>query len=138
LSPPLAAASLAALRVMLAEPERVVRLNANSQAFMAAAQAAGLNTGTTIGAAIVPVIVGSSIAASRAAERLFQRGVNVQPILYPAVPERGARLRFFLSSEHTTAQIEQAVNETALAVREAKADKVPFSMLLKQFGSHPV
>ena len=134
LSPPLAAASLAALGVMNAEPERVARLNANGQAFLAAAKAVGLNTGTAFGSAIVPVIVGSSIGASRAADLLFRRGVNVQPILYPAVPERAARLRFFLSSLHTQAQIERAVSETAAAVREAKAEKVPLAVLARALG----
>ena len=103
--------------------------------FLAAAKAAGLDTGASIGSAIVPVMIGSSIAASRAAARLFQRGVNVQPILYPAVPERAARLRFFLSSLHTTAQIEQAVDETARAVREAQAEKVPVAMLARWLAS---
>jgi 8-amino-7-oxononanoate synthase len=131
LSPPLAAAALAALSVMRAEPERVARLNANGQAFLTAAAAAGLNTGTSIGAAIVPVIVGSSISASRAADRLFRRGINVQPIMYPAVPERSARLRFFLSSLHTQEQIGRAVSETAAAVREAQAEKVPAAVLAK-------
>ena len=134
LSPPLAAASLAALGVMRAEPERVARLNANGQRFKAAAREAGLDTGTSIGSAIVPVIVGSSIGASRAADLLFRRGVNVQPILYPAVPERAARLRFFLSSLHTDAQIDQAVAETATAVRAARAAKVPIAALALALG----
>jgi 8-amino-7-oxononanoate synthase len=134
LSPPLAAASLAALEVMRSEPERVVRLNENGRAFMAAAQTAGLNTGTSIGSAIVPVIVGSSIGASRAANRLFRRGVNVQPILHPAVPERAARLRFFLSSLHTAEQIARAVAETVTAVREARAEKVPVAVLARVLG----
>jgi 8-amino-7-oxononanoate synthase len=135
LSPPLAAASLAALGVMLAEPARVARLNANGRAFMTAAKAAGLNTGNSAGMAIVPVIVGSSIAASRAADRLFRRGVNVQPILYPAVPERAARLRFFVSSLHTPTQIEWAVSETAAAVHEAQAERVPVAMLARTLGA---
>jgi 7-keto-8-aminopelargonate synthetase-like enzyme len=29
---------------------------------------------------------------------LFERGINVQPILYPAVEEEAARLRFFITS----------------------------------------
>jgi len=65
----------------------------------------------------VPVIVGSSIGASRAAERLFRRGVNVQPILYPAGRSGGA-VRFFLSSLHTREQIERAERD-AVAVRGA-------------------
>jgi 8-amino-7-oxononanoate synthase len=57
----------------------------------------------------VPIITGGSIRAGRLSEALFRRGLNVQPILYPAVPEPLARLRFFLSSQHTEAQILSAV-----------------------------
>ena len=42
-------------------------------------------------------------------EALFERGINVQPILYPAVPEKSARLRFFISCEHTEEQIRQTL-----------------------------
>jgi 7-keto-8-aminopelargonate synthetase-like enzyme len=37
------------------------------------------------------------------------RGINVQPILYPAVPERTSRLRFFISAAHTDAQIDDTI-----------------------------
>jgi 8-amino-7-oxononanoate synthase len=37
----------------------------------------------------------------------------VQPILYPAVPERSARLRFFVSSEHSEEQIRSTVEALA-------------------------
>lgn len=109
MAPPVAAAAHAALGILEAEPERVARLNANARRFLAQAEAAGLDTGTSIGAAIVPIITGSSIKAGRLADRLFQAGVNVQPILYPAVPERAARLRFFLSATHEVEQIDRAV-----------------------------
>ena len=61
----------------------------------------------------MPIITGSSITAARLSQALFDRGVNVQPILYPAVPEPLARLRFFLSSEHTEDQIHHAVEVMA-------------------------
>jgi len=40
---------------------------------------------------------------------LLARDINVQPILYPAVPEKSARLRFFLSCEHTQAHIDETL-----------------------------
>ena len=43
------------------------------------------------------------------AERCFGAGINVQPILYPAVPERAARLRFFLTAAHSDDQIRETV-----------------------------
>ena len=59
-----------------------------------------------------------SVAAARMAAALFDAGVNVQPILFHVVPERSARLRFFLSSEHTAEEIERSV-AALVAAREA-------------------
>ncbi|MET3119275.1 8-amino-7-oxononanoate synthase [Undibacterium sp. GrIS 1.8] len=109
MSPPIAAASLAALQCMLCEPERVTSLQARGQFFLNLAKNAGINTGTSSGLAVIPAIVGSSIKAARLSAAMFKQGVNVQPILYPAVPEKSARLRFFISSEHSEAQIEKTV-----------------------------
>jgi 8-amino-7-oxononanoate synthase len=120
LAPPLAAAAEAALGLMLAEGWRVARLQANGRLFLAEARAAGLDTGGSVGAAIVPVILGSSLKAAQVAEALFRRGVNAQPIMFPAVPERAARLRFFLSALHDPAQLRHAVAETAAAVAEVE------------------
>jgi 8-amino-7-oxononanoate synthase len=105
MAPPVAAAALAALQMLEREPERVHQLNERAALFLNLAREGGLDVGGSIGAAIVPVITGSSIRAGRLAQALFERGVNVQPILYPAVPERAARLRFFLTAAHTEAQI---------------------------------
>jgi 8-amino-7-oxononanoate synthase len=62
---------------------------------------------------VVPAIIGSSINAVRIATSLYERGINVQPIVYPAVPEKSARLRFFISSEHTAEQISHSVEVLA-------------------------
>src|SRR5438105_4672083 len=109
MAPPAAAAALAALEILEAEPERVARLNQRAALFLRLVREGGLDVGGSIGAAIVPIITGSSIRAARLAQAMFQRGINVQPILYPAVPERAARLRFFLTADHTEAQIREAV-----------------------------
>jgi len=109
LAPPLAAAALAALEALAAEPWRVARLQANAAHFLAAVRAAGFDVGYSAGFGIVPVITGGSARAVRLAAALFERGVNVQPILAPAVPEAAARLRFFLSAEHTIAELDATV-----------------------------
>ncbi|EHA13556.1 aminotransferase class I/II-fold pyridoxal phosphate-dependent enzyme [Halomonas sp. HAL1] len=105
-----AAPSLAALQLMQQEPERVQRLHAISRYFLEQATARGLDTGKSIGAAVVPVIIGSSAAAARLSHGLLEQQINVQPILHPAVPEKSARLRFFLSCDHTQAQIDQTLD----------------------------
>jgi 8-amino-7-oxononanoate synthase len=113
MSPPVAAAALAALGVMKAEPERVARVRANGAAFLAAAKARGLDTVTSEGFAIVPVMVGDIIKAGRMTDRMLARGINVLPIIYPAVPLKAARLRFFITSAHTRDNLETAVNTVA-------------------------
>src|SRR4051794_7384599 len=96
MAPAAAAAALAAIEILEGEPERVRRLNQRARLFLDLARDGGLDVGGSIGAGIIPVITGSSITAGRLAQALFARGLNVPPILYPAVPERAARLRFFL------------------------------------------
>ncbi|WP_406367701.1 aminotransferase class I/II-fold pyridoxal phosphate-dependent enzyme [Streptomyces sp. NBC_01546] len=117
------AASLTALRVLRAEPERVARLAENAALFVRLAGAAGIDIGDSHDTAIVPCIVGDSLKTLRLAEALFQQGISVNPILYPAVPEEMARLRFFITCDHTPDQIRYAV--TALEGELRHLDPVP-------------
>ena len=109
LPPPMAAAALAAVETMQRDPGRLARLRSNGRAFLEAATSAGLDTGASIGASVVPIIVGDSPKAVVLSNRLFERGVNVLPIIFPAVAEREARLRFFITARHTEAQLREAV-----------------------------
>ncbi|MBO6756944.1 MAG: aminotransferase class I/II-fold pyridoxal phosphate-dependent enzyme [Roseibium sp.] len=113
LSPALAGAALASIDLMKREPERVERLQANGQHFLKCAREAGLDTGPSAGYSVVPVIVGDSASAAILSNRLLARGVNALPIIFPAVPEKSARIRYFITSEHTPEQIERAVVLTA-------------------------
>lgn len=115
--PPVAAASLAALQRMRDEPERVAQLAARGRQFLQEARAAGINTGGSAGLAVVPAIIGSSLSTARVSAAMFERGINVQPILYPAVPEKAARLRFFISCQHSAAQISQTVDVLAQEIK---------------------
>jgi 8-amino-7-oxononanoate synthase len=110
LSPPSAAAALAALTVLQREPWRVARLRELARLFLKLARDRGLDTGSAAGTPVVPVIVGGSVEALRLSRALFGRGINVQPILPPAVPERSARLRFFITTNHSEAQIRTTVS----------------------------
>jgi 7-keto-8-aminopelargonate synthetase-like enzyme len=60
----------------------------------------------------------NSLIAVALGQKLFDRGVNVQPIIPPAVPEKSARLRFFLTSEHTRSQIDRTVEAIVGAQQE--------------------
>jgi len=110
MAPPAAAAANAALRIMLQEPWRVRRLNANAKLFMELAQERALDVGLSDGHNIVSIITGGSIIAGKLSNALANRRVNALPIIYPAVPERAARVRFFLSALHQEEQIRQTVD----------------------------
>jgi 8-amino-7-oxononanoate synthase len=109
MAPPLAAAALAALQCMCEEPQRVANLQKRGMLFKNSARTAGMNVGSCAGFGIVPVITGSSARAVRLSHALFERGIHVQPILYPAVPEKAARLRFFVNCGHSEEQILETV-----------------------------
>jgi 8-amino-7-oxononanoate synthase len=111
--PPVAASSLAALQLMRQEPARVATLQARGSQFLELARKAGVDTGTSAGISVIPAIVGSSLRAARLSQALFERGINAQPILYPAVPEKLARLRFFMCCEHSETDIQDAVSAVA-------------------------
>jgi len=109
LAPPLAATAAAAMDLMAAEPWRVARLQANATLFRDLCRARGFDTGDSAGLGIVPVVLGSSVRSIRVSAALLERGVNALPIIFPAVPEKAARLRFFISAEHTEQDIRDAV-----------------------------
>jgi 8-amino-7-oxononanoate synthase len=110
LSPPSAAAALAALRLIEAEPDRVTKLRERGKLFFDLANERGLPTGLSQGISIVPLITGDTRRCFALTNALFARGIEVQPIVYPAVKERAARLRFFISCTHTEEQIRRAVD----------------------------
>jgi len=137
MAPAAAAAALAALELLEHEPERVRRLNDRAALFLQLARHSGLDVGRSIGASIVPVITGSSIRAGRLAQAMFQRGVNVQPILYPAVPERAARLRFFLTATHTEEQIRDAVRTLVEENRRVEVVPSDLAAVARHLGRLP-
>ena len=110
LPPANAAAALASLQLLEAEPRRALRLQKRSKLFLDLAKNRGLNTGMSQDSPVVPVILGNSLECLKLSKALAVRGVNVQPILYPAVEEKAARLRFFITSMHTEEQIRYTID----------------------------
>jgi 8-amino-7-oxononanoate synthase len=109
LPPGNAAAALAALRVMAAEPERVAELHQRGALFLQLARERRLPTGSSKGISIVPLIVGDTKRCVALTNALFARGIDVQPIVYPGVKERAVRLRFFINRTHSVDQIRRAM-----------------------------
>jgi len=113
ISPPNAAAALAALGQLEAHPQRVQKLQANAALFLKLLQERGINTGMSKDTPVVPAIIGNSYVCLKLSDALKRRGINVQPILHPVVEESAARLRFFLSSTHSEEELLQTANAVA-------------------------
>jgi 7-keto-8-aminopelargonate synthetase-like enzyme len=112
-----AAAALASLKLLEEEPERVAAVQDRSRLFLKVAREQGLNTGLSHDTPVIPVIVGNSMHTLQLSHQLFQRGISVHPILYPAVEESAARLRFFITATHSEEQIISAVVAVAEELR---------------------
>jgi glycine C-acetyltransferase len=115
--PGVAAACIAALDVLLEEPQRIERLWKNTGRFKQGLKRLGFETGPSE-TPITPVIVGKGLIAMELSDRLFKRGVFAQGIGYPTVPEGRARIRTIVTSAHTDAQLDRALEAFESAGRE--------------------
>ena len=112
LPPSLAASAEMALRILHEDPARVKTLRDNGMYFLEQAQKNGLDCAECEGFSIVPVMIGDSLLAAKLCERLLEKGFNVMPIVFPAVPMKSARLRFFITSMHSKKQLSDAIVAT--------------------------
>lgn len=113
LSPSLAATALKALEIIKSEPERVARIQANSQTFLDQAQKLGFDTGTAIGAGIIPIMTRDAKKTLQIWQRLQEGDIAAFPVLPPGVPADGSRLRFFITADHTPDQITADLTQIA-------------------------
>lgn len=132
LPPALAAGAAKALELMHREPERVHQLHRNSIYFQELAKQSGLDTGAGMGTAISPIMVPDSLPAVVLSQRLLERGINVLPIIHPAVPAKASRLRFFLTATHTEAQIRTAIEATAEELRDISSNEALLRLTTQQ------
>jgi 8-amino-7-oxononanoate synthase len=119
--PVIAATVLKALEILHREPNRVQALQRNAEGFCALARSRGLDVGNAGGTAVCPIMVGDSLPAVMLSQRLLDRGINVLPVTYPAVPAKESRLRFFLTATHTDDELAAAVDATAEELGQVRA-----------------
>ncbi len=103
--PAVAAACLAAIDVLEAEPELIERLWDNARFFKAGLERLGFDTGASE-TPITPVIAGSGALAMRLSDRLFEEGVFAQGIGFPTVPDDRSRVRTIVTAEHDRDELE--------------------------------
>ena len=123
LCPAAAGAARAALQVLAAEPERLLRMRRNADALRHGLRRLGYRVGDGP-APIVPVIVGEDRAAYGLARRLLDAGVLATAVVPPAVPRGEARLRLCATAAQTEADTAEAV-EAFDRVRRERTDACP-------------
>jgi glycine C-acetyltransferase len=86
-----------AIEILLAEPERVGRLQRNAARLRAGLRGLGFECHDTE-SAIIPIVLGDAHKVEAASARLLELGVLVVGFSYPVVPEGRARLRIQASA----------------------------------------
>jgi len=115
--PAVAASCLAAIDVLLDEPQRLERLWDNTRFFQAGLRAKGFDIGASE-SPITPVIVGDAAVAMALSDRLFGEGVFAQGIAFPTVPRGRARIRTIVTATHTRDELQFALDVFERAGRE--------------------
>jgi len=107
--PAVAAACLAAIDVLLEEPEIIDRLWENTRFFKKGLVDLGFDTGISE-SPITPVIVGDGALAMTLSDRLFADGVFAQGIAFPTVARDRARVRTIVTATHTREDLQFALD----------------------------
>ncbi|MBI5310484.1 MAG: 8-amino-7-oxononanoate synthase [Actinobacteria bacterium] len=117
-APPVAAAALEALEILIAEPRRVQRLRQNGELFRRELVKHGFEVDPA-GRQIVPLITGDAKSAMTMTEKALERGVFAQGIRPPTVPENLCRLRVSVMASHKPDELRAAARVLAQAAADA-------------------
>lgn len=116
--PPASVATvLAALDIVVSEPERRERLWHNTRLMRSGLQELGYDTAGSE-TPIIPVVIGAIEDTFTFWKALFDAGVYTNPVLPPAVPENSCRLRISMMATHTSEHVEQVLDAFSRVGRE--------------------
>ena len=115
--PAVAAACIAALDVLVEEPQIIERLWENTRFFKEGLVRLGFDTGLSE-SPITPVMAGEGQRAMKLSDRLFEEGVFAQGIAFPTVARDRARVRTIVTATHTREDLEFALDKFAKVGRE--------------------
>lgn len=108
-TPQAAASAIKAIQLVDKEPKLRNSILENIEYFKNGLEIIGLDYGNTV-SAIFPVMVRNEQNVKEASRVLFDQGVYVNPISYPAVPEKLSRLRFSITAMHTQKDLDETLD----------------------------
>jgi len=106
ISPPNTASALEAIKLLSKQTRLIAHLHHISDVVRETAIFYGFDIGDSKDTPIVPIILGNSRECILISKQLLKKGVNIKPIIYPAVAENAARLRLFITAQHTEKQVD--------------------------------
>jgi len=108
LAPSIAAASIAAIDLILKMPERLQKLRDNAKYFREKMTALGFDL--ILGEhPIIPVMIYDAVLAKKLADKLLEEGLYVIAFSYPVVPQGKARIRTQMSAAHDRSHLDHAI-----------------------------
>jgi 8-amino-7-oxononanoate synthase len=124
LPPPAVAGALAALELLIDDPRRVDKLQANGAVLREALELHGFDAGPST-TQIVPMVIGDAATTVRVCERAIDDGVFAQAIRPPTVPEGTSRLRLAVMATHAKRELQDAARTLAEAARTCGVETAP-------------
>jgi 8-amino-7-oxononanoate synthase len=116
ITPASAAAVLAAIEIMVNEPERIRHLWEITDYALKGFKAEGFDTGKSE-TPIIPLFIRDDIKALQLTRMLLEDGVFVNPVVTPAVPKEDCLIRYSLMATHTKEQVEISINRITKAAK---------------------
>jgi 8-amino-7-oxononanoate synthase len=116
MTPASAASVLAAIDIMVSEPERISHLWEITRYALNGFKEMGFDTGISE-TPIIPLFIRDDIKALTLTMNLLKDGVFVNPVVSPAVPKDDCLLRYSLMATHTKEQVEISIDKISRAAK---------------------
>ncbi|KAF0242708.1 MAG: glycine C-acetyltransferase [Chitinophagaceae bacterium] len=120
--PSVAAAALAALKIIKREPERLKALWDNTNYMVNALNELGFDMGHSK-SPIIPIYIRDNFLTFQFTQRLFEEGVFVNPVVSPAVKSDSSLIRMSIMATHTKEQLNMALEKIVLVANELNVQR---------------
>lgn len=116
MTPASAASVLAAIDIMVSEPERIKHLWEITDYALRGFKEMGFDTGKSE-TPIIPLFIRDDVKSLLLTQALLADGVFVNPVVSPAVPKEDCLIRYSLMATHTKEQVEMSIEKISKAAK---------------------
>ena len=115
--PSAAAAAMAALEIMQAEPERLDKLWANTAYITKAVKDLGFDMGVSE-SPIIPIYIRDNSLTFKFTQLLYEEGIFVNPVVSPAVSSDSSLIRMSIMATHSKEQLDYVISKLELVANK--------------------